>query len=80
MSHPLTHQSYQLKGAVLAVGPAPQADQRFVEDYLASFARLLEVVGMPYEVVTMISHWPSVALELHRAREGQGRIRPGDIA
>jgi len=52
-----------MKGVVTRVAPAPPEAQGFVEDYLSGFARVLEVVGMPYEVVTNLSHWPSVALE-----------------
>lgn len=63
VSQPLDHRSFQMKGRVTRVGPAPDDAQAFVEDYLAGFARVLEVVGMPYEVVTNLSHWPSVALE-----------------
>jgi len=63
VSQPLDHRSFQMKGRVTRVGPAPSDDQAFIEEYLAGFARVLEVVGMPYEVVTNLSHWPSVALE-----------------
>ena len=64
VSQPLSHRSLQLKGAVMRLGPAPDDARPFIEAYLSSFARVLETVGMPYEVVMMISHWPSVALEL----------------
>ncbi|MDB4987279.1 MAG: hypothetical protein JWN04_2457 [Myxococcaceae bacterium] len=63
LSQPLTHHSFQLKGAVTRVEPAAEADRALIEDYLAGFARVLEVVGMPTEMVMMISHWPSIALE-----------------
>jgi len=63
VSQPLDHRSFQMKGTVTRVGPAPPEAQAFIEEYLAGFARVLEVVGMPYEVVTNLSHWPSVALE-----------------
>jgi len=62
MSHPLTHRSFQLKGTMVSLGAAPDSEQPFVEAYLSTFAHVLEHVGMPYEVVTMISHWPSIAL------------------
>jgi len=62
-SLPLDHRSLQLKGAVTRVGTAPGEAQPFIEEYLAGFGRVLEVVGMPYEVITNLSHWPSVALE-----------------
>jgi hypothetical protein len=62
-SQPLDHRSFQLKGAVTRVGPAPDEARPLVEEYLAGFARVLELVGMPYEVVANLSHWPSVALE-----------------
>lgn len=64
VSQPLDHRSFQMKGSVVRVAPAPSEALAFIEAYLASFARVLETVGMPYEVVTNLSHWPSVALEL----------------
>ncbi|MDB4971826.1 MAG: hypothetical protein JWN48_167 [Myxococcaceae bacterium] len=64
LSQPLTHRSFQLKGVVTKLGPAPEEALPLVEEYLSGFARVLETVGMPYEVVTMISHWPSIALEV----------------
>jgi hypothetical protein len=64
VSQPLSLTSFQLKGAVLSVGLAPEAARPLVEEYLSSFAHVLEAVGMPFEVVTMLSHWPSIALEL----------------
>jgi hypothetical protein len=64
VSQPLDHKSLQIKGAVIEVAPATDAQREQVETYLSRFGRTLEAVGMPYEVVTMISHWPAVGLVL----------------
>lgn len=64
VSQPLSHRSFQIKGAVTQVAQAPDDARAFIEEYLAGFARVLETIGMPYEVVMMLSHWPSLALEV----------------
>lgn len=63
VSHPLDHRSFQMKGQVTKVSPASEGERAHVERYLERFARQLETVGMPYEVVGMLSHWPALALE-----------------
>jgi hypothetical protein len=62
-SYPLDHRSLQLKGAVLGVAPAPESDRAYIDAYMSTFASVLEVVGMPYEVVTMVTHWPALTVE-----------------
>lgn len=76
-SQPLDHKSLQMKGVVSKVAPAAESDRAYVETYLSLFGRRLEVVGMPYEVVTMLSHWPAIALafsidELYLQTPGPG--------
>jgi hypothetical protein len=63
VSQPVDHKSFQMKGRVLQVTPAAEAQRAHVEAYLAQFARQLETVGMPFDVVSMLSHWPALALE-----------------
>jgi hypothetical protein len=63
VSQPLDHRSFQMKGPVTQVSPANDAARAHVEAYLVRFGRQLELMGMPFEVVTMLSHWPAVALE-----------------
>lgn len=63
-SYPLDHRSLQMKGSVRHITAAPERDRPYVQAYLAAFASVLEVVGMPYEVVTMVTHWPAIAVEL----------------
>ncbi len=62
-SYPPDHRSLQLKGNVTRVASAAASDQAFIEEYLSTFGRVLELLGMPHELVDRISHWPSVALE-----------------
>jgi hypothetical protein len=64
VSQPLDHRSFQMKGAVIKVAPADEDARAVVEAYLAQFGRQLETVGMPFEVLNMLSRWPAVALEL----------------
>ncbi|HEY6878909.1 MAG TPA: pyridoxamine 5'-phosphate oxidase family protein [Polyangiales bacterium] len=63
VSQPLDHKAFQMKGDVRKVSAAAETERELIETYLSLFGRRLEVVGMPYEVVTMLSHWPAVALE-----------------
>jgi hypothetical protein len=62
-SYPLDHRSLQLKGPVHAITPAADSERGFIEAYLSTFARVLEVIGMPYEVITMVTHWPALAID-----------------
>ena len=62
-SYPLDHRSLQLKGAVVRVTLAEEAARPTIEAYLETFSSVLEVVGMPPEIVRMISHWPAFAVE-----------------
>jgi hypothetical protein len=63
VSQPLDHRSFQMKGAVTKVSPAEEGARAFIEAYLGQFGRQLETVGMPFEVLNMVSRWPAVALE-----------------
>jgi len=63
-SYPLDHRSLQLKGTVKRVGLAEPSALPTIEAYLETFASVLEVVGMPPELVRMVSHWPAFAVEL----------------
>ncbi len=63
-SQPVDHKSFQMKGRVTKVSPATEAERAYVEGYLESYGRRLEAVGFPFDVVSMLSHWPAIALEL----------------
>jgi hypothetical protein len=76
-SYPLDHRSLQLKGRVTAITPADEAHKPLIERYLEGFSGVLELVGMPPEVVRLLSHWPSVAVtfavdELYDQTPGPG--------
>lgn len=55
------HRSVQLKGAVVALRDADEADRRVVERYRALLADALAGVGLPPRLTSRIAHWPAVA-------------------
>ena len=63
-SYPLDHKSYQMKGPVLDVSPAPESARALIEAYVATWSSVLEVIGMPSEMARLLAQWPSVALTL----------------
>lgn len=63
-SYPLDHRSYQIKGPVIEVAPAPDSARALIETYLETWASVLEVIGMPSEMARMLTHWPSIGLTL----------------
>jgi hypothetical protein len=76
-SYPLDHRSLQLKGRVVRVDVADDAVHPLIEAYLQTFASVLEVVGMPPEVVRMVAHWPSFAVEFEVEELYQQTPGPG---
>ncbi|HEX5658321.1 MAG TPA: pyridoxamine 5'-phosphate oxidase family protein [Polyangiales bacterium] len=64
VSQPTDHRSFQMKGSVTKVSPAGEPDRALIEAYLGQFGRQLETVGMPFDVVSLLSRWPAIALEL----------------
>lgn len=63
-SYPLDHRSLQLKGTVKRVALAEPRELPWLEEYLDKFGGVVEVIGMPFEIVRMVSHWPAFALEI----------------
>jgi hypothetical protein len=76
-SYPLDHRSLQLKGGVKRVTLAEEGALPAIQAYLETFASVLEVVGMPPELVRMVSHWPAFAVEFHVEELFQQTPGPG---
>lgn len=63
-SHPLSHQSIQIKGLTRGVKLAPSEDEAFVRQRLDQFAGVLDDVGLPRRVTRSIAHWPAFAIDI----------------
>lgn len=66
-SRPYDHLSIQLKGKVVEVRPATEAERVFPERYLAGFSDQLHMTGFPRSLPKRIVVWPAVAVtfDLH---------------
>ena len=64
VSHPNDHRTLQLKGRTLAAGAAPESDRGFVEQWLQELALVIDRIGLPYERVMRMAHWPATRIEL----------------
>jgi hypothetical protein len=64
ISHPHDHRTLQLKGRTLRAGPAPDSDRSYVERWLEELAQVIDRIGMPYERVMRMAHWPATRIEL----------------
>ncbi len=59
------HRSFQVKGRVLSLGPAPDADRAAIERYRCVWAsELAAVVGLPPRITLRMAHWPAHAVRL----------------
>jgi hypothetical protein len=63
-SHPLTHQTMQLKGLTRGVKLAPAEDEPFVRESLEKFAGVLDDIGLPRRVTRSVAHWPAFAIDI----------------
>lgn len=63
-THPLSHDSIQIKGLTRAVRLAPAEDEAFVRRRLDEFAGVLEEIGLPRHVTRRVSHWPAFAIDV----------------
>jgi hypothetical protein len=64
VSHPSDHRTVQLKGKSVRVGQAPDSDRAFVERWVQELAQVVDQLGMPYERVVRMAHWPATLIEL----------------
>jgi DNA-directed RNA polymerase subunit N (RpoN/RPB10) len=63
-SHPLSHETIQIKGLTRGVRLAPAADESFVRERLEQFAEVLDVLGLPRHVSRRMAHWPAFAVDV----------------
>jgi hypothetical protein len=64
ISHPLDHRTVQLKGRVTATGEAAAEDRAYIERYVSELAAVVDQIGMPYDRVVRMAHWPAAAITL----------------
>lgn len=63
-SHPLSHETVQIKGVTRGVRLAPPSDEAFVRQRLDEFAAVLAEIGLPRRVTRSVAHWPAFALDV----------------
>jgi hypothetical protein len=64
MSHPPTHRTYQIKGAVLDVREASSDERAVIDRYIDDFAEVLASVGLPRHLTRRLTAWPAFAVDL----------------
>lgn len=64
VTHPIEHESVQLKGTTTEVRLARDEEQAFVESRLLDFAGVLAECGLPRKITRSIAHWPAFAIEM----------------
>jgi hypothetical protein len=57
-SRPQDHQSYQVKGRLLELRAASEAERDRVEIYRALLVQALGFVGIPPRLTSRVGHWP----------------------
>lgn len=55
---PVDHRSVQLKGQVMEIRPASDAERSQIDSHRAALTRTLEPLGVPRSVMLRIDHWP----------------------
>ncbi|MFP5248021.1 MAG: hypothetical protein ACLGH0_15105 [Thermoanaerobaculia bacterium] len=63
-SHPLSHESIQIKGLTRGVRLAPASDEGLVRQKLEELANVLDEIGLPRRRTMSIAHWPAFAIEV----------------
>ncbi len=74
-SRPTDHRSLQIKGRVLELRAAGDAERAIVDRYRCSFAQELALVGVPPRMTFRLAMWPAHAVRL--AIEGVYVQTPG---
>ena len=64
VSRPSDYRTVQMKGTVIAVRDALDADRTFVTECVTAFADLVDGLGVPRQIALRIAHWPCVALDV----------------
>lgn len=61
-SRPIDHRSYQVKGRVVALRPADDADRQVVDRYRRALVEEYARVGVPPSIAWRIAVWPAHAV------------------
>jgi hypothetical protein len=64
VSHPPDHRSLQLKGTLSKIEPASSEDLAFVRSYLHELSLLLDMVGLPANIVERLNYEPCLRAEV----------------
>lgn len=64
----ISHRTLQLKGVAEHVAPAVASERALLDDYVARFGEVLEMVGLPLHITRRVNTWPATAVRL-RVRE-----------
>jgi len=56
------HRSVQVKGRVVEIRDADDADRERVDRYCGEFAGMLRFVGLPPRLISRMNHWPCHAV------------------
>jgi hypothetical protein len=64
MSNVLDHRSIQLKGRLVAVGPASEVDRAFQAQYMERFRPAMTMFGVPRSIAARLAWWPSRAVQM----------------
>jgi hypothetical protein len=65
VSSPMDHRTLQLKGRVQATRTAGAYEEPLVRKFLEELATVLDQIGIPFERVMRLNHWPALAFEVH---------------
>jgi hypothetical protein len=63
-THPIDHDSLQVKGTARAVRLARTDEAPLVLSYVESFADNVEKVGVPRTLTRSVAHWPAFVIEV----------------
>jgi hypothetical protein len=64
ISNPPDHRSLQLKGTLIKLAPATPDELTFVQRYLHELGQLLDLVGLPANIVERLNYQPCVRAEV----------------
>ena len=64
MSNVVDHRSIQIKGRLVAIGPASEADRAFQAQYMERLRPELMLIGVPRSIAARIAWWPSRAIQM----------------
>ena len=64
VSRPNDYRTVQMKGTVLALREADDADFTFVSSFVRAFADLVDGLGVPRTIALRVAHWPCLAVDV----------------